>query len=114
MANQLGFASFRELLDSPSEQPVLLVVDNCEHVLDDAAEAVDALLGACLAPVVVATSRSPLDLPGESVVVLGPLAHSGPTGASVDLFRDLTVPDVVRRVQEFREMTTFEHELERV
>jgi hypothetical protein len=70
VAAQLGFPSFTALLDSPSEQPALLVVDNCEHVLDAAAEAIDALLGACDAPSVVATSRSPLDLPGEGVVVV--------------------------------------------
>ena len=38
-----------------------------------AAEAVAALLSSCASPSVVATSRSPLDLPGESLVVLGPL-----------------------------------------
>ena len=74
LAARLGFPSFRALLDSPSDQPALLVVDNCEHVLDAAAEAVDALLGSCQSPVVLATSRSPLDLPGESLLVLGPLA----------------------------------------
>ena len=84
VAAQLGFASFPDLLDSPSEQPVLLVVDNCEHVLDAAADAVDALLDACEAPTVIATSRSPLDLPGESIVALGPL---DPAVASVELFR---------------------------
>ena len=31
---------------------------------------------------------------------------------SVDRFRDLTPLEVARRVEEFREMTTFEHELE--
>jgi len=74
LAAQLGFPSFTALLDSPGEQPALVVVDNCEHVLDAAAEAVDALLAACDSPVILATSRSPLDLPGESVVALGPLA----------------------------------------
>jgi sugar/nucleoside kinase (ribokinase family) len=33
---------------------------------------------------------------------------------SVDRFRDLTPGEVARRVEEFREMTLFEHELERV
>jgi len=84
LAAQLGFPSFSALLDSPSEQPALLVVDNCEHVLDAAAEAIDALLGSCQSPVVLATSRSPLDLPGESLLVLGPLAvpASGDDGES--------------------------------
>jgi predicted ATPase len=74
IATQLGFDSFDALLASPVDQPALLVVDNCEHLLDATAEAVLRLLGACLQPSVVATSRSPLDLPGESVISLAPLA----------------------------------------
>ena len=80
LAAQLGYGSFRALLDSPTEEPALVVVDNCEHVLDAAADAVAALLDACRSPVVLATSRSPLGLPQESVVVLGPLElpmHAG-------------------------------------
>lgn len=41
IAAQLGFRSFEALVDSPTEQPVLLV-DNCEHVLGAAADAVRA------------------------------------------------------------------------
>ncbi len=74
MAAQLGVPSFAALVNSPTEQPVLLVVDNCEHVSDAAAAAIIALLEACPSPTVLATSRSPLDVPGESLVVLGPLA----------------------------------------
>ena len=73
LAAQLGFPSLTALLTSPGDQPALVIVDNCEHVLDAAAEAVAALLDSCASPSVVATSRSPLDLPGESLVVLGPL-----------------------------------------
>src|SRR5690606_24317587 len=40
---------------------------------DAASDAVAALLDACRSPTVLATSRSPLGLAGESVVVLGPL-----------------------------------------
>src|SRR5690606_32163575 len=80
LAAQLGFGSFRALIDSPTDDPALVVVDNCEHVLDAAAEAVAALLDACRSPVVLATSRSPLGIAGESVVVLGPLALPGSDG----------------------------------
>ena len=52
----------------------LLVVDNCEHVVD----AVAAFLSALLAEVsdlrVLATSREPLHLDGEECLLLGPLA----------------------------------------
>lgn len=78
LAAQLGFDSFDGLLSSPADRPVLLVVDNCEHVLDACAHAVAQILGACRQPVVVATSRAPLELPGESIVSLAPLAVPAP------------------------------------
>jgi non-specific serine/threonine protein kinase len=91
IADQLGFPSFTSLLDSPADQPALLVVDNCEHVLDGAASAIGQLVEACATPSVLATSRSPLEIPGESLVVLGPLTMPGagvvdPEVASVRLF----------------------------
>jgi predicted ATPase len=73
-APQLGFDSFDGLLSSPSDRPMMLVVDNCEHVLDACATAVAQILGSCRQPVVVATSRAPLELPGESIMSLAPLA----------------------------------------
>lgn len=73
LAAQLGFATFEALTASSVEQPVLLLVDNCEHVVEPAADAIAALLESCEAPTVLATSRSPLGIPGESLVVLGPL-----------------------------------------
>lgn len=91
IAAQLGFDSFGALLASPVDQPALLVVDNCEHLLDATAHALLRMLGACLQPCVVATSRSPLDLPGESVMSLAPLAlpkagDDARASASVALF----------------------------
>jgi class 3 adenylate cyclase len=46
----------------------ILVLDNCEHVLDAAADLVSAVLERCPNVVVIATSREPLDLEGEQVV----------------------------------------------
>ena len=83
IAAQLGFASFDALINSPTEQPTLVLVDNCEHVTATAADAIAALLASCESPRVLATSRSPLDVPGESLVVLAPLGlpASGHGGA---------------------------------
>ena len=77
LAAQLGFSSFDALLSSPTDQPALVVVDNCEHVGDAAAAAVAALLAECASPRILATSRSPLDLPGESILALAPLGLPG-------------------------------------
>ncbi len=51
----------------------ILVLDNCEHVLDAAADLVSAALDRCPNLVVLATSREPLDLEGEQVVPVRPL-----------------------------------------
>jgi predicted ATPase len=53
---------------------VLLVVDNCEHVVDAAATVVHDLLTALPRLRVLATSREPLGVDGEAIVPLGPLA----------------------------------------
>ena len=56
---------------------MLIVLDNCEHVLDAAAELVDALLAVGgRRSVVLATSREPLEVDGEHVVRLAPLPGS--------------------------------------
>jgi predicted ATPase/class 3 adenylate cyclase len=47
------------------ERRALLIVDNCEHVLDAAAGLVDTVLSACPGVTVMATSRQPLALEGE-------------------------------------------------
>jgi DNA-binding CsgD family transcriptional regulator len=52
----------------------LLLIDNCEHVLDDVAVFVERLLDNCDDVVVLATSRERLGLVGEQVVVVPPLS----------------------------------------
>ncbi|MDQ3642478.1 MAG: serine/threonine-protein kinase, partial [Actinomycetota bacterium] len=52
---------------------VLLVVDNCEHVLDAAAETAEFLLKAAPELRIVATSRQPLDIFGEVAYRVPPL-----------------------------------------
>jgi predicted ATPase/DNA-binding SARP family transcriptional activator len=46
-------------------RPLLLVLDNCEHLIDASAELARALLVGCPEVRVLATSREPLGLPGE-------------------------------------------------
>ncbi|MEE6263066.1 ATP-binding protein [Plantactinospora sonchi] len=54
-------------------QRALLVLDNCEHLIDPVAHFVDRVLAACPATTVLATSRQRLGLPGERTVAIGPL-----------------------------------------
>ncbi|MEU9606059.1 BTAD domain-containing putative transcriptional regulator [Streptomyces sp. NPDC048057] len=62
--------------------PVLLVLDNCEHVVRGAADLVRTLLAAVEDLRVLTTSRAPLDLTSEAVYALPELAHD----TAVELF----------------------------
>jgi predicted ATPase/class 3 adenylate cyclase len=46
----------------------LVVMDNCEHLIDEAAQATEAILAGCLQVGVLATSRELLEVEGEHVV----------------------------------------------
>jgi len=61
----------------------LLVLDNCEHLVEEVTDLVSALLDALPAVQVLATSQRPLGLDGETVYPLAPLS----TADSVALFR---------------------------
>jgi predicted ATPase/DNA-binding SARP family transcriptional activator len=61
------------LVDALRARRMLLVVDNCEHVIDHAAELAGRLLRGCPGLRILATSREPLGLPGEVVWPVPPL-----------------------------------------
>ena len=54
----------------------VLILDNCEQVVDDAALLASATIQHCPGVRVLATSRQPLDVHGEHVLSLGPLPTS--------------------------------------
>ena len=56
-----------------SRRRMLLLIDNCEHVVDAAAGLIDELLGRCPDVTVIATSREALAVPDEVQVTVGPL-----------------------------------------
>jgi predicted ATPase len=62
-----------ELVRHLHPRQLLLVLDNCEHVLPGAAEVATALLGSCPAVQILAASRAPLHLRGEHVLLIEPL-----------------------------------------
>ena len=53
--------------------PAVLVLDNCEHLIDAAATLAETLLGGCPELRVLATSREPLAITGEALYWVGPL-----------------------------------------
>jgi len=74
------------LLSYLRDRQLLLVVDNCEHLLGTAAQIVTDVLEAAPGVRVIATSREPLSVPGEHVVPVPPLELPSP-GATESLAR---------------------------
>jgi predicted ATPase len=92
-----GGQSFDEALTRwLTERDVLLVIDNCEHVVSTVADLVEALTARLPRLRVLATSREPLWIDGEVTYRLAPLAVVGPdasldevaASAAVQLFRE--------------------------
>jgi predicted ATPase/DNA-binding SARP family transcriptional activator len=67
-----------------SGRTLLVVLDNCEHVIGEAARVTEALLQAVPGMRIVATSREALGVPGESLLPVGPL----PPADALSLFVD--------------------------
>ncbi|MFD5067839.1 BTAD domain-containing putative transcriptional regulator, partial [Streptomyces sp. NPDC058369] len=65
--------SLARLTEYCSRRRMLLLLDNCEHVIEAAAALADHLLARCPGLTVLATSREPLGVPGEAVRPVDPL-----------------------------------------
>ncbi|MFI6597577.1 ATP-binding protein [Nonomuraea sp. NPDC050536] len=84
------------LVETLADEDLVLVLDNCEHVIEAAATLAGSLLGRCPRLRVLATSREPLRIDGETLHPVLPLElpEPGSTGAraracaAVRLFHD--------------------------
>lgn len=81
------------LLEYMRGRRLLLILDTCEHLLDACAALAQAVLRATPCVAVLATSRQPLDMPGEHTFPIGPLpvpetdqSELASSGDAVELF----------------------------
>ncbi|MEL7208318.1 MAG: adenylate/guanylate cyclase domain-containing protein, partial [Actinomycetota bacterium] len=80
---QHGSASVVDsIITTLGERQVLLLVDNCEHVIGGIGPLLDQIVTACPGVAVLATSREPLGVAGERVHRIEPLDRA----AAIDLF----------------------------
>jgi predicted ATPase/class 3 adenylate cyclase len=66
------------LAEAIGERSLLILLDNCEHLIDGCAKVADALLRACPNLALLATSREPLGIDGEQIYRVPTLATPGP------------------------------------
>ena len=78
------------IVEALAPQSLLLVLDNCEHVLDGVAALVARILRRCPSVRVLTTTREPLGLPGEVTWALPPLDVPSSGTASLDEVRAST------------------------
>ncbi|MEU4812840.1 LuxR C-terminal-related transcriptional regulator [Nocardia fluminea] len=71
-------ATVERVLDHLGRSAPLLVLDNCEHLLDGCADLVARILTDCPGVTVLATSRQTLSVAGEQVFRMPPLAVPAP------------------------------------
>jgi predicted ATPase len=81
-----GVAPVDRIVDVVRETPVMLLLDNCEHVLDPVAAFVDVALPRCANARVVATSRERLRVAGEQVRVVPTLPCRADHAPAIQLF----------------------------
>ena len=79
-------SALEAVLDHLRHRRTLLVLDTCEHLVDACAQLVGTLLREVAGVTVLASSRQPLDVPGEQVCPVSPLPIEAAGGDAVELF----------------------------
>jgi predicted ATPase/DNA-binding CsgD family transcriptional regulator len=88
LPEQAAPAEVDGLLPGLRGKHMLLILDTCEHLLDECAAFADQLLRGAEGPRLIATSRQALDVPGEVVYPIAPLPVPDDGGDAVALFTD--------------------------
>lgn len=94
LPDQPGRTTIDTIVRFVGAREVLLVLDNCEHLLDASASLIEAVLGDCAMATLLTTSREPIGVPGEVIRRVPSLSL---TDEAVELFTDrarLARPDL--------------------
>jgi predicted ATPase/DNA-binding CsgD family transcriptional regulator len=100
------------------DRHLLLILDTCEHLIDDCAMFAEAIIGQAPRVTLLATSREPLDLIGENSCPIPPLPILGldaPGGSAVDLFMEraaAAVPGFTVAPDQMRHVIRLCHQLD--
>jgi predicted ATPase/DNA-binding SARP family transcriptional activator len=111
ISDRPGAATLDTLAAELHERRLLLVLDNCEHVLGAAALVGERLLRDCPEVRILATSREPLAIAGERVKRLEPLPATGAGSEpppAVELFLDRALAHGVSLTENAEELRTIQ------
>ena len=75
-----------QILDYVTGKDLLLIIDNCEHVIDNCATLAERFVSRPGRAVLLATSRERLDVDGERTLIVPPLSTGDEDATAVELF----------------------------
>jgi predicted ATPase/class 3 adenylate cyclase len=78
LAAQPGRPALEALLDALAPQNVLIVLDNCEHLIGGCAKTAEAIMRSCPRVHLLATSQEPLGIGGETLYRVPSMSLPGP------------------------------------
>ena len=84
LPEQVGRTALETIVDHCRQRRLLLILDNCEHLIDACARLAQELIGSCPNLHLIATSREPLKVPGETVWRVNPLSVADATRLFLD------------------------------
>lgn len=67
VAPRAGLTRAESIIEQLRRKSLVVIIDNCEHLLDESADLIDRLLGQCAGVRVLATSREGLGIRGEQL-----------------------------------------------
>ena len=91
-----------QVIDYLGDKAAMVILDNCEHVIDACAEFAERFLASMGDSVILATSREPLAVDGEATMRLGPLAAEDGDAPAIRLFNERAMSADSRFVPESR------------
>ncbi len=86
------------LISHLQSQDILIVLDNCEHVIDAVAELIEAILGSAPRVRILASSQELIGLPGEQVLRVPPLEVPDAASPAAEAARSSAVKLFMERV----------------
>jgi len=90
------------VIEHIQDKNLLLVLDNCEHLIEACAVLVESLLGGCPDVTILATSREPMRVPGEKAWLLPSLSlpEIGPSSDFKKIFQSEAVSLFLERASD--------------
>jgi predicted ATPase len=102
-----GMSMAASVVEYVKVRELLLVLDNCEQLLDEAGELAEAIVRSCPRVTVLATSREAFGVPGEHVLRVRSLAAPDPSATGADLLESAAVRLFADRAADAGAVTTW-------